>query len=340
MKAIIFTVMIKNICFLFTFIFALSACKSEADSLSTDKNSLYLPSLLNLNTLLTEDENDVSFPIWFNDSIIKAHKIKKITRKSFPRNSFEEGKLVSISSTVPREIREYYFNEKGILIQLNVHNYYDDREIGSVLFSYYGIKDSYGFSPVKRNKFVSKTDKPFAENDDPLELDTRELDFRMHEKKKSYNKCLVFQDMESGDYLFYVPNRRNWRALSIDSMLVPTPKDNLVWGKPMHPTKKYQVSNKVNEKNIREYNYQKNQKAQLVNWVKKEYPFDLKRDFIYKKGNCVGYIDSTFSEDIYVTRIISEIQYNKKKEPIRIIHRKENSTYEKQFLTLETFEYE
>ena len=340
MKAIIFTVMMKNVCFLISLIFALFACKSDIGSIGTNKDGVYLPTLINLNTLLTEDENDVSFPIWFNDSIIKAHKIKKITRKSFARNSFEEGKLVSVSSTVPREIREYYFNEKGILIQLNVHNYYDDREIGSVLFGYFGIKDSYGFSQVKRNKFVSKTEKPFAENDDPLELETRELDFRMHQKMKSYNKCLVYQDMETGDYLFYIPNRRNWRPLVIDSMLIPTPKDNLVWGKPMHPTKKYQVSNKINEKNIRQYTYQKNQKKQLLNWVKKEYPFDLKRDFIYKKGICTEYIDSTFSENIYVTRIISEIQYNKKKEPIRIIHRKESATSEKQFLNLEIFEYE
>ena len=37
---------------------------------------------------------------------------------------------------------------------------------------------------------------------------------------------------------------------------------------------------------------------------------------------------------------VSEIQYNKKKEPIRIIHRKENAENETEFFSLELFEYE
>ena len=319
----------------------LTSCNSGDSVVLTTEKQTYPASLLNLSTLLIEDENDVSFPMWFNDSMIKAHRIKKITRKSFPRNNFDDEESSSVSTTVPREIREYYFDEKGFLIQLNVHNYYDDREIGSVLFSYSGERDGYGFSKVKRNTFVSKTTKPFAENDEPLDPEKRELDFRMHEKRKMYKRCLVYQDMETGDYLFYILNRKFWGALSIDSMLAPTPKDNLVWGKPHRPTKKYQVSNKVNESNVRMISYYKSHSKIIKSWVKKEYPFEQKREFTYnKKGICVGYIDSTFSEEMYVTRVVSEIQYNKKKEPIRIIHRNENPIEERQFFTLESFEYE
>ena len=35
-----------------------------------------------------------------------------------------------------------------------------------------------------------------------------------------------------------------------------------------------------------------------------------------------------------------KIQYNKKNEPIRIIHRKENAENETEFFSLELFEYE
>lgn len=331
----------KNIFTLCLLTYLLTCCESIDNAVYNNEKQSYPTSLINLCSLLTEDENDVSFPTWFNDSLIKAHGIKKITRKSFPRNNFDDEELSSVSSTVPREIREYYFDEKGFLIQLNVHNYYDDREIGSVLFSYAGIRDGYGFSKVKRNTFVSKTTKPFAENDDPLDPETRELDFRMHEKRKTYKKCLVYQDMETGDYLFYILHRKFWGSLSIDSMLAPTPKDNLVWGKPSHPSKKYQVSNKVNENNVHIINYYKKHPKIINSWVKKEYPFEQKREFNYNdKGICIGYIDSTFSEEAYVTRVISEIQYNNKKEPVRIIHRNESPTKEKQFFTLEIFEYE
>ena len=89
------------------------------------------------------------------------------------------------------------------------------------------------------------------------------------------------------------------------------------------------------------FTYQKKHRKVINNFIKKEYPFDYKRDFIYsKKGICRGYIDSTFSDDVFVTRNVSEIQYNKKKEPIRIIHRKENAENETEFFSLELFEYE
>jgi hypothetical protein len=214
--------MVKNILLLVLLITISVSCGDDDTALTKEKKQ-YTASFLNLSTLLTEDENDVSFPIWFNDSIIRAHKIKKITRKSFPRRSGDEGNNSQISSTVPREIREYYFNAKGNLIQLNVHNYYDDREIGSVLFSYSGIKDFFGFTYVEKNTFVSKTAKPF-ENEESLDPEERELDFRIHVKRKNYNKCLVYQDMETGDYLFYIPRKKFWGVMSVDSMLAPNPR--------------------------------------------------------------------------------------------------------------------
>jgi hypothetical protein len=317
-----------------------SACSSGIGDLFSKERKNYPAPLINLRTLLTDSENDVSFPIWFNDSIIKAQKIFKVTRKMFPRNNENNKEYSNINSTVPREIREFYFDRTGSLIQLNVHNYYDDREIGSILFSYSGKKDFYGYSEVKHNKFISKTANPFSE-EEQLDPEVRELDFRMHIKRKSYNKCLVYQDMETGDYLFYLPNRKYWRPMAVDSLVAPNPKDLVVWGKPKFVSKKYQVSNKVNEKNVKLFTYFKKHPKVLKYWVKKDYPFDHKRDFIYsKKGICTGFIDSTFSEDLYVTRVVSEIQYNKNKLPKRIIHRKQNPSNETEFFSLEIFEYE
>ncbi len=335
----IFTLMLKKLNLLVFIAILAVSCGGNDSSLNKEKKK-YPVSIVDFNTLLTEEENDVSFPTWFNDSIIKAHRIKKITRKSFPRNKDDEGKTTVLKSTVPREIREFYFNPVGSLIQLNVHNYYDDREIGSVLFSYSGKKDFFGFAAVTRNTFVSKTAKPFS-YEESLDPDQRELDFRIHAKRKNYNKCLVYQDMETGDYLFFIPRKKYWGVMSVDSLLAPNPQDVIVLGTPRHPYKKYQVSNKVNEKNVRLFTYQKKHRKVINHFIKKEYPFDYKRDFIFsKKGICRGYIDSTFSDDIFVTRNVSEIQYNKQNEPIRIIHRKENAENETEFFSLELLEYE
>lgn len=341
MKAIIFTVMRKSIYLLVLIGTVLFACNSDENTSNSDENKNYSPSLINLSKLLTDEENDISFPTWFNDSIIKAHRIKKITRKSFNGNSFDEGENAHMSSTVPREIREYYFDENGFLIQLNVHNYYDDREIGSVLFAYTDLRDRYGYAQVKKNTFVSKTDRPFVDDDEPIDPEERELDFKMHVKRNNYNKCLVYQDMETGDYLFYITKQKFWGPLTIDTLLAPNPKDHLVLGNPVRPTKKYKVANKINESEIKLFSYSETHPEKLTYWIKKEYPFDQKRNFTYSKiGLCNGYIDSTFSEDLYVTRSKTEIQYNKKKEPIRILHRKENSENETKLMTLEIFEYE
>ena len=155
-------------------------------------------SIFNLNTLLTDEENDVSFPIWFNDSIIKSKRLFKITRKTFLLNGRKENPFKTISGAVPREMREYYFSNQGVIIQLNVHYYYDDREIGSILFSYTGEQDAFGFSQVKRKTIVTKTAKRISETHELFDPEERELDFKMHVKRKGSRKYLAYQDMETG----------------------------------------------------------------------------------------------------------------------------------------------
>lgn len=341
LKAIIFTVMRKSIYFIVIIGTVIFACNSNENRSKSSKNKSYVPSFINLSKLLTDEENDISFPTWFNDSIIKAHRIQKITRKSFNGNSFDEGEKTKMSSTVPREIREYYFDENGFLIQMNVHNYYDDREIGSVLFAYTGLRDRYGYAQVKKNIFVSKTDRPFVDDNEPIDPEERQLDFKMHVKRNNYNKCLVYQDMETGDYLFYITKQKCWGPLTIDTLLEPNPKDHLVLGNPVRPVKKYRVSNKINESDITIFSYFEKHPNTLDYWLKKEYPLDHKRNFSYsQKGLCNGYVDSTFSDELYITRSKTEIQYNKKDEPIRILHRKENIENKTKLITLEIFEYQ
>lgn len=320
-------------------LFLIGACTSSEVQDDSSGYREKRTSIFNLNTLLTEEENDVSFPIWFNDSIIKNNKIQKITRRSFKLDRNISNPFQSIVGAVPREMREYYFNSLGAIIQLNVHYYYDDREIGSILFSYTGEKDVFGYAQVKKKTIVTKTTKRISETHELYDPNERELDFRMHVKRKGAKKFLAYQDMETGNFIYYLLNSKYWGVLSVDSIIEPTPKDLIGWGTPLFPSKKYQVSNKVNESNVKEFIYDKNHTNVPNYWLKKVYPFDYKRTFVYHKGTCDGYIDSTFADGIYVTRMISNFTLNAKNEPKNIIRQKENASNNKQYYSIETFEY-
>lgn len=297
--------------------------------------------ILNLNTLLTEEENEVSFPIWFNDSIIKSQKINKITRKIYPLNHLEDNPLKNFKNSIPRESREYYFDKQGNIYQLNVHYFYDDREIGSVLFTYEGNKDKNGFSQVSKKTIVNKTSKRIAETHEINDPTVRELYFKMHVKRSGGKKYLSYQDMETGDFMYFMVHSKYWGPLSIDSILTPKKSDVIGWGNPKFPSKKYQVHNKVNETNVREYIYDSKNTEMPLYWIKKDYPFDLKRTFIYnQKGFCKGYVDSTFADQKFVTRITANMLLNKEKNPIKIIHKKENQSNQPIFYSIETFDYE
>jgi hypothetical protein len=249
--------------------------------------------------------------------------------------------LKSIHGAVPREMREYFFNQLGAIIQLNVHYYYDDREIGSILFSYTGEKDTYGYSEVKRKTIVTKTAKRISETHQFFDPEVRELDFKMFVKRKGAKKYLAYQDMETGDFSYFLLNSKYWGTLSVDSILKPDPKDIIGWGTPLFPSKKYQVSNKVKEQNVKMFIYDKQSGKFPDYWLKKVYPFDYKRSFTYNnKGICNGYIDSTFADEVYVTRMISIFQFNKKEEPIMILHQKENASNDKEYFSIETYTYE
>jgi len=72
-----------------------------------------------------------------------------------------------------------------------------------------------------------------------------------------------------------------------------------------------------------------------------EYPFEYKRSILYSsKGFCTGYIDSTFSGNEFLTRVISEMELGKSNKPVKITHRKENSQNRTGRISIELIKYE
>jgi hypothetical protein len=300
----------------------------------------YQPSLLHLPTLLTEEENDASFPIWFNDSIIQEMGITKIIRKAYPRNKETDSTSLSVENRIPREVRTYYFYPNGNLKKLEVESYYDDRPISLTTFTYNILVDSIGYNlPMKKTTYFNQTKKEIEE--EFVDPEKRNLDFRLHQFTKKEKDYYSYQDVETGDFVYFLINEKLWKPLSVDILLRPTRNDLIVFGSSYNPIKKYQVYNKVTEKNVKHYTFQKKSKETPNYWVKSDYPFENKRSFTYNNsGYCSGYIDSTFSDHQFVTKTWTEIIENDKRLPKMLIHKKTHKANTNIFYSIETYTYE
>ena len=290
------------------------------------------PFIFRMNVFATEAENLVSFPVWFNDSIVSARGITKITRDLHFVDLEDSLDLGNLSKEVPRERKEYFFHPNGQLREMKVFYFYDDQEIGNVHFNYSGNRDANGYCTVTVTDVGKKAEQELEENMD--------YPFSIHQPVKRTDKYLAYQDGETGNYLFYMMNRKYWGPLSVDSILHPTYRDQVVLGNPYFPHKRYRVQNKVNEMDVQNVNYDK--KTRLVTTIMRyEYPFEYKRSILYtSKGVCNGYVDSTFSGNTFLTRVISEMELDKRNNPIKITHRKENSLNRTGRISIELIKYE
>ncbi len=322
----------KFIYFLTFFLFFLSACSEGNSDIKENQTSKVAPFLFSMNAMFSDAEKFISFPIWFNDALVSKYKIKKITRNLYFIELEDSMEINNLKNDIPREKREYWFFENGQLKELNFSFFYDDERIGNFTFLYKSIKDKYGYASVIETNNLDDIDYSYDKNMD--------FPYKIHLKVKQTEKYLAYQDLESGDFLFYMLGKKNWGPLSIDTILNPTQNDIIVLGKPLFPTKQYRVINKVNERDVQQFRYN-SISNRIETIIKQESPFESKRTLNYNlKGYCNGYIDSTFSGKLFLTRIVTEIKLDKLNRPVRIIHRKENQQDKTARISIELISYE
>jgi hypothetical protein len=282
------------------------------------------PILFNMSQMFTDNELNVSFPIWFNDTIIKKHRIKSIKRYIYSGIDKEnkEGTL--------KELKTYNFDDKGEILSVEINQYYENMLVAELSFNYLGIKDEYGFANVVPEK---------VENSNGQDDNNH---YAIYEKNLYGNKFLVYVNSEDGTYLFYMLNKKDWGGVTIDVDLNPTPNDIIVLGSPKTPTKKYQVRNTVNEFNIREATY--NKKGVISKMEFEKYPFSFHRTFSYdKKGKNIGFVDSTYSGSQFLTKRVSTFKFENSDMPKEILHEhfaedEVKGNIEKEFFKFEFFE--
>ena len=300
--------------------FILVSCTNGNDKVLVLKKKKYNPFVINLAHTFSQNESNMSFPIWFADTIIKEKKIKKLTRHLYP--SFTEGKTVA---STPKESKEYFFNADGEVEKMIVNQFYEYVTVSSLTFDYSAQKDEFGYSPVDFEPMGESKNRDLADQ------------YSIFEKVEYSDKFLVYRNEESGDYLFYMLNKKNWGALSVDSILRPTPSDRVAFGQPNKVVKSYNVENTVNEFGTVDYSYNSEYPTEIVS---ESFPFHHKRTIEYDEaGDCTGFVDSTFSGSKYLTRRKSNFVF-KDNLPVRLIHESKSNNASRGFIQVEELKYE
>lgn len=303
------------------FLFLLLGCGEKI------KNSIseHEPKLVDqwINPLFYNDvfESEISFPLWFNDSLIREHRISKITKRIFPLQFQDSVTLHYTQNAMPKEKIEYYFSKTGEVERIAIYYYYDDREISRIGFNYTAHKDQFGFAPVE---LTFAEDLSGGKQEDDFQTDKqfeRTDNFIVYRFMQQRKKFIQYQDVDSGQKLFFLKNKKDWKTLSVDTILKPQKADWIIWGTITRPVKRYQVSKKVKERNVHRYEYWNS--GVLKQRIIENYPFERRRTYQYSANNqWIGYIDSSFSENSFISNSKNEFEFDKYDRPILINHTK------------------
>lgn len=287
-------------------------CSSEHRTRLKEKEIAMQPFVFHMNYFLAGNDLDFSFPVWFNDSIVRKNKIKTIRQKTLGVSAYDQ--------EVVEGERFFNFNEQGVITSVQRIKYYENMVVENVTFSYSGVYDEKGFTVV--------------EIIDSLNLN--EASKYEYYLKELYNKDYgVYNNSITGDYLFCILNSKLCEIVSVDSLFNPTPNDIVQYGSHFKPLKRFQIENLVNEKNVTTYEYYDNSK-ELKSVASENYPFYNKKHVtVDNRGFCTGYVDSIFSADSYLNRIVSTFKLNKNKLPIKLLHKGMRSGIYEEF----TYEY-
>lgn len=245
----------------------------------------YNPFLLRMQHFGDRSQMQPSFPVWFDDSIVKARGIRKITRRMISLNDPED--------TLDDELSEehvYRFTKKGALQEWTVRSFYDNLCFETVTLTYDLIKrEMTGHCPIKSVK-------------------TEHFNGGLHKEELAQyysvehtDQIEIYDLKGSSRELMFMKDTLYWGSISIDTVLHPEPEDVIVLGTPKMPHKRFHVENTVKYFNVVEYDYTQN--GLMRSMIEENYPFITKRYINYAlSGETNGFVDSIFIDDKYLSK--------------------------------------
>lgn len=282
------------------------------------------PSIIHPLFFQEEIATQLNFPFWFNDSIIRNQRIQSFTWRIYRSTQLDEENNGQPVSDLKTKII-YTFDEAGKLIAVERNEYAEGLKIS---------ERKYALIPTAFPTFFRiKPLQPMVSNDD----ESTEV-YVCLDKNKPRKRVEQYEDNYNDVRYHYFPDKKYWGPLSIDSIGHPSENDWVIRGTPRKPEKRYQVLNTVTERNVTHYDYFNDNYPHMIRWT--DYPFTQHRHFTYsKKGVFTGFIDSTFVDQEFVTRNVSQFGFDAKKRPIRITHKKAHADGDKNYQTIETIDY-
>lgn len=309
----------------------LVACQAEGERKPLIKRKRPT-GVINYQVMYSDLANEISFPLWFNDSLVAKERICRIVRSIYPR--IEGVKQVDTTSMVPREQWEYFFREDGSIYRVSHRSFFDDQVISYFNFAYPKVKNTGFYRTVLKDSMVRYGTGDFI----PVYEDNPEDLYHVYSLVEKEDKFTAYKNSETGNFLFILSDTKFRNPLAIDRLLGPTPMDKIIVGELPFPEKVYRVENKVVEHDVQRYSYDR---GAILRIEKQDYPFHTDRSFLYNlPGYCTGYIDSVFSEENYLTRIKTRFLLNKMNVPNTVIHQKQNPNDVGGFIYVENFQYE
>lgn len=281
------------------------------------------PSLIHPLYFQEELQTQLNFPFWFNDSLLREQGVKSIVWRTYRSEQLDEENKGKKTADLHFKV-VYTFNEQGQLVAVERKEYNDGIRIAR--YRYAVIPGENGYSLVQPLQ-------PQVSEDE--EINEPYVTLR---KLRPRKRVAQYEDDLSDQRYHYFFDARFQGPLSVDSIGHPRSNDWVIIGKPHRPEKRYHVTNTVTESDVTRYNYFNDNYPHMVRWS--DYPFTQRRHFRYSgKGIFVGFTDSTYVDQTFVTRTVSSFKFDHKHRPIRIVHRKGHASGEKSYRTIETIDY-
>jgi hypothetical protein len=224
--------------FLFLILALSIGCSSSDENVATLNIRKSQDFIFNMQLFLTDQDEAISFPVWFNDSIIRTNNIKKIIRITY--NSAQQN---PISQEKTREY-VYQFDIEGRPKTLEIKSYYENVLFDHVTFNYLNVKDSIGYCMT--------TIEEGYDFDKPNELNNRKRN--LYTRHASTNGYKIYENENGRNYQIFILDSSYWGTISVDTIFNPQSEDIITFGSPRFPKKRYQVRNTVEEFNVTTYN--------------------------------------------------------------------------------------
>ena len=308
----------------------LTSCSGRRENDKTEKAKVHKPSLFQFAFIFTPNENNLSFPLWFNDSMLRVNSVRMIVRKTYVFDAEDSVNLQHPSVIALSNRNVYVVDPTGKIEKLRFTYFFDGEKIGSLSFHYLPKSMRNGYCFPFNLDTSSIAELSFTKN---------ELPVKVHEVLQVNRKYTSFKNIGDNNKIFFLPNPAYWGALSVDSILHPHPDDKIVLGSPMKPVKSYKVRNKILEKDVMRFSYFKGTSVlKKMTWI--DFPFSTVRTFqLDKKGRCSGFIDSLFSGNDYLKRTIATIWFDRSNLPVKVVIKHEVKPGEQRIGLVEVFRY-